>query len=75
MAIEKLNRIRASLRLSQQTLADRSGLSKTTIVDAEKGRPIRLLTAYAILDVLNEELRQRGQSEVTVDNLDWNVQG
>ncbi len=74
MAKEKLSHIRASLGLSQQALADRAGLSKTTVVDAEKQRPIRLLTAYAILNALNGLRTQRGQSELTVDSLDWSVE-
>jgi DNA-binding XRE family transcriptional regulator len=74
MAKEKLSHIRASLGLSQQALADLAGLSKPTIGDAEKGRPIRLLTAYAILNALNGLRTQRGQSELAVDSLDWSVE-
>lgn len=74
MAKEKLSHVRASLGLSQQALADLSGLSKPTIGDAERGRPIRLLTAYAILNALNGLRSQKGQSELTTDSLDWKVE-
>ncbi len=74
MAKEKLSHVRASLGLSQQSLADLAGLSKPTIGDAEKGRPIRLLTAYAILNALNSLRTQRGQPELTIDSLDWSVE-
>ncbi len=74
MSKEKLSRVRASLGLSQETLANLSGLSKPTIVDAEKSRPIRLLTAYSILNALNELRLQRSQPELTIDSLDWNVE-
>jgi len=73
MSKEKLHRVRASLGLSQQALADLSGISKPTIVDAEKGRAIRLLSAYGILNALNEELKKRGRSELSIDAIDWNV--
>lgn len=70
---QKLSYIRASLGLSQQALADRAGLAKSTIVDAEKGRPIRLLTAFAILNALNSLRAERGQPELAIDSMDWNV--
>jgi DNA-binding XRE family transcriptional regulator len=70
---QKLSYIRASLGLSQQALADLAGLSKSTIVDAEKSRPIRLLTAFAILNALNNLRTERGQPGLTIDSMDWNV--
>jgi len=73
MSKEKLSRVRASLGLTQQALADLSGISKPTIVDAEKQRPIQLLTAFAILNALNRLRKERGQPELTIDSLDWNV--
>ena len=73
MSKERLNHIRASLGLSQEALANLSGLSKPTIIDAEKHRPIQLLTAYAILNVLNGLRKERDQPELTIDSLDWNV--
>lgn len=73
MSKEKLNRIRASLGLSQQSLSDLSGISKPTIVDAEKNRPIQLLTAYALLNALNGLRKERGLPELTIDAIEWNV--
>lgn len=70
---EKLSHIRASLGLSQQLLAELAGLSKSTVVDAEKGRLIQLLTAYALLNALNKVREERGQPELTIDSVDWNV--
>jgi len=70
---QKLSRIRASLGLTQQALAELAGLSKPTIVDAEKGRPIQLLTAYAILNALNNLRAEKGQPELTIDSMDWSV--
>ncbi len=73
MSMVKLKRVRASLGLSQQALSDLSGVSKPTIVEAEKGRPIRLLTAYALLKALNSVRTQEGLPELTIDDFDWNV--
>jgi DNA-binding XRE family transcriptional regulator len=73
MSKEKLNRIRASLGLSQQALAELAGISKPTMIDAEKNRPIQLLTAYAILNAVNGLRKERGWSELTIDSIEWNV--
>ena len=73
MSKVKLKRVRASLGLSQQALSDLSGVSKPTIVEAEKGRPMRLLTAYALLKALNEVRSQQELPELTVDDIDWNI--
>lgn len=73
MAKEKLNRVRAGLGLTQRTLANLSGVSQPTIGDAEKGRVIQLLTAFAILDALNKVRRERELDELTIDSIDWNL--
>lgn len=73
MSKVKLKRVRASLGLSQQALSTLSGVSKPTIVEAEKGRLMRLLTAYAILKALNSVRSQQGLPELTVDDIEWNI--
>jgi DNA-binding XRE family transcriptional regulator len=75
MAKQRLSHVRASLGLTQAELAELSGISKQTIVDAEKRRSIRLITAYAILNGLNSVRSQRGQPDLDMDSLDWNVIG
>jgi DNA-binding XRE family transcriptional regulator len=75
MAKQRLSHVRASLGLTQVELAELSGVSKQTIVDAEKRRSIRLITAYAILNALNRERSQRGQPDLDIASLDWNVIG
>jgi DNA-binding XRE family transcriptional regulator len=75
MAKQRLSHVRASLGLTQVELAELSGISKQTIVDAEKRRSIRLITAYAILNALNSIRSQRGQPDLDMDSLDWNVIG
>lgn len=73
MSKERLNRLRASLGLSQQALADLSGISKPTVIDAEKNRPIQLLTAFALLNALNGLRKDKGLPELTIDSIEWNV--
>jgi DNA-binding XRE family transcriptional regulator len=75
MTKQRLSHVRASLGLTQAELAGLSGVSKQTIVDAEKRRSIRLITAYAILNALNSERSQRGQPDLDMASLDWNVIG
>ena len=71
----QLRRVRAMLGLSQTKLAELSGLSPQTVLDAERGkRQIRLTSAYAILRVLNDLRRQQGLPELDLDSLDWNVE-
>ena len=54
----RLKRKRLDKNLTQQTLADMAGLSRTTISDLERGAPAGLLTIIQILRVLGglEEL-------------------
>ena len=73
MSKQRLSHVRASMGLSQADLADAAGIGKTTVVDAEKRRSIRLLTAYAILNALNKLRAEKGLPELTIDSLDWNV--
>jgi DNA-binding XRE family transcriptional regulator len=71
----QLKRVRAQLGLSQRALAEQAGISEQTVIEAERGRrQIRLISAYAILNALNEARRQRGLSELDIDSLDWNVE-
>jgi len=71
----QLRRVRAQLGLSQRALAGLAGISEQTVIEAEWGcRQIRLISAYAILNALNEARHQRGLSELDIDSLDWNVE-
>ena len=69
-----LKHLRARLGLSQAQLAILAGIGKATVAEAEGGRTVRLTTAYAILNALNLKLQQRGQAEITLDDLDWSVE-
>ena len=78
MSKYQLRRIRGMLGLSQAKLAELSGLSPQTILDAERGRrQVRITSAYAILRVLNDLRKQQDPSlpELDIDSLDWNVEG
>jgi transcriptional regulator with XRE-family HTH domain len=52
---ERIKRIRLKKNITQQQLADRAGLDRTTIYEFEnKGRPVSLLTFIQILRVLDK---------------------
>jgi DNA-binding XRE family transcriptional regulator len=73
---QSLRRLRASLGITQVRLADAAGLAEPTIISVEKrtSRP-RMTTAYAIVNALNGFLRKAGRDEITIDSLDWIIQG
>lgn len=48
----RLKRRRLNLNISQQELADRAGLNRTTIRDIENGKPFGVLTLIQILRAL-----------------------
>jgi DNA-binding XRE family transcriptional regulator len=71
---KSLKHVRASVGLSQAQLAILADIGRATVVEAEGGRAVRLTTAYAIVGALNLKLKQRGQSEITISDLDWNLE-
>lgn len=68
------NFARAELGLKQTDLAERSGLSQKTISAGEKGLPLRLLSAMAILKALNEERAKQGMESLSFEEVDWNIE-
>lgn len=69
-----LRQIRASLGLTQKQLAEGASLSVTALIEIEKGRVTpRLLTAYALVNALNDELRKKGKAEVSVSDF-WQIE-
>ncbi len=71
----KLTRARAQVRLSQQQLATRGKVSKRVIARAEAGEVISQLSAWGILNALNEERVARGMIPLELEQLEWNVEG
>src|SRR6266567_3897382 len=63
---------RAQLGLTQVELAERSGISYKTIGAGENGAPIRLLSAVAILEAINQERIKRGMEPLDFEEVDWN---
>jgi transcriptional regulator with XRE-family HTH domain len=55
---DRLKRRRLDKNLSQQNLAEKAGLNRTTIRDVEQGKPFSVMTLIQILRALNalEEL-------------------
>ena len=71
----KLADARAQLRLSKRELSRRADVHYNLIGNAEKGGTIRRVTAYAILEALNEERTRQGKSALQINDLDWKVSG
>lgn len=70
---QQVNNVRAELGLTQEGLAERAGVSPTAIINAERGRPIRRLTAHKILKALNGERERTGKPALDIDELAWDV--
>ncbi len=65
---------RAQLGLRQIDLAELAGISQKTISAGEKGLPIRLLSAMAILKAINEEREKQGKVALDFEEVDWNIE-
>lgn len=50
---KRLRLLRVGSNLTQQQLADRTGLSRSTIRDIEQGKPVNLLSLLPVLRALN----------------------
>lgn len=70
-----LRYVRADLGLSQQRLAELAELTVPTILRAEKGETILLLTATAILHALNAVRAERDLPPLGLSDVEWTVQG
>ena len=71
----KVSDARSQLQVTQQELAQRAGISKVVVSNAENGYFIRRLSAHAILNALNAIRQERGMSPLDFDAMDWKVQG
>lgn len=71
----KLADARAELGITQKQLAASAKLSKTVIVNAEKGLAIRRLSAHSILQALNAVRHSRGMPSLTINDIDWHIDG
>jgi DNA-binding XRE family transcriptional regulator len=56
-------------RISQETMARKSGIVLQTYRNAESGKDILLSRASSILEVLNDERQARGLVPVTLEQL------
>lgn len=68
---------RSMLRgVSQTKLAEKAGLSHVTVLESEKGKPIRLASAYALFNALNTFRIEQGMKPLeNVRDIDWNISG
>lgn len=70
---EKVGNVRADLGWSQNDLAKRASVSKTTVFRAETGQVILRLKARAIWNALNRGRGEQGLDALPFDDLDWNL--
>lgn len=70
-----LRYVRVDLGMSQQRLAELAELTVPTILRAERGDTIQLLTATAILKALNAVRAERDLPPLGLSDVDWSVQG
>jgi transcriptional regulator with XRE-family HTH domain len=67
---KQLQQMRINAHLSQQQLAERSGLSRSTIVQVESGKGMKMESIVAILRVLNKlEILNQFETEAMVSPL------
>lgn len=71
--MDSLYKVRSQLRITQAEIARRANTTKQTVSDAERGKRIRLTTAYAILKVINEERIRQSLEKLEPEDLDWNI--
>ncbi len=67
---------RSMLRIPITKLASKAGLSHVTVIESERGKPIRLSTAYALFNALNFFRREQGMELLEdVRDVEWNISG
>lgn len=71
----KASDARAALGLSQTRLAAMAHVASQVVVNGEKGRSIRRISAHNILQALNEERAKRGYAPLNIEDIDWKIQG
>lgn len=65
---------RSMLRIPLKKLAEMAKLSHVTVIESERGeKPIKLITAYALLDALNSVRLERGMEPLGIKDVEWNI--
>ena len=68
-----LRKIRDTLGVAQETVARRTSLNTGTYRRAEAGYPVKYSTAQEILQAINSLLREKGKTEVSLEDLSLNL--
>jgi DNA-binding XRE family transcriptional regulator len=67
--------LRSSLPLTQRELASLASLNERTITALERGiRPVRLTTAFSIVNAINNILEEKGRPKVTIFDIAWRLE-
>jgi DNA-binding XRE family transcriptional regulator len=67
----KLRTVRKRLKVTKDKVADLAGVSTSAYNRAEGGFPVNYDVAMDILQAINSLLVEYGQSEVSIEDLDW----
>jgi DNA-binding transcriptional regulator YiaG len=66
---------RTQVGLTQRELAALAHVHYNAISACENGRAMLRLTAYALLDAINEKRKARGWEPLTIDQIAWKLRG
>lgn len=67
---------RSMLRIPLKELAKRAKVSHVTVIESERGeKPIRLITAYALLKALNSYRAEQDMEPLGIRDIEWNIIG
>jgi DNA-binding XRE family transcriptional regulator len=71
----ELRHARAQLRLTQVQLAKRAHVGRQVVYNAENDITISQISAWAVLDALNQVRAEKNLPPLEFEHIDWKVQG
>jgi len=70
----KLRTMRKKLKVTKDEVADLAGVTTSAYTRAEGGHPIHYGVAMDIVQAINSLLVEYGQSEVSIEDIDWMIE-
>lgn len=67
--------VRAQLGLTQTQLAELAGITQKVVSRGETGGAITRLSAFAMLNVLNQKRQEKNLPPLEIDEMDWKIRG
>lgn len=65
--------LREALDITREDIVRRSGISVSTVKNAEKGQALRRRSALQILKAVNSFLQEKHKPELTLEDLDLRI--